>query len=99
MSISIFAASSSYLSFTLGQVNCLIRQSLLSWGDKGLNAALKDAALKEYPALALKAFDSDISPEPDYLPLIAAAGVLLLEANRIAQLYLQDHPFYLKWAG
>ena len=79
----------------LGQVNCLIRQPLLTWGDKGFNAALKDAPLQENSALALKAFNPDISPEPDYLPLIATAGVLLLEANRIAQLYLQDHFFTL----
>ncbi len=38
--------------------------------------------------LAFKAFNTDIGAEPDYLPLIAAAGVLLLELDDIAQLYL-----------
>ncbi len=44
--------------------------------------------------LALKALDSYISAEPDYLPLIAAAGVLLLEANHITQLYVHNHSFH-----
>ena len=44
--------------------------------------------------LAFEAFNPDISPEPDYLPLIATTGVLLLEANHITQLYLHNHSFY-----
>ncbi len=46
--------------------------------------------------LAFKAFNTYISAEPHYLPLIAAAGVLLLEANHITQLYLHNHSFCLK---
>lgn len=45
--------------------------------------------------LTFNAFDSYISAEPDYLPLIATTGVLLLEANHIAQLYLHNHAFCL----
>jgi len=51
--------------------------------------------------LAFEAFNSDISPEPDHLPLIATTGVLLPQANHIAQLYLHSHantpapPFFL----
>ena len=41
--------------------------------------------------LALKALNPYISAEPDYLPLIATTGVLLLEANHITQLYLHNH--------
>ena len=41
--------------------------------------------------LAFKAFNSDISPEPDHLPLIATTGVLLPQANHIAQPYLHGH--------
>ena len=41
--------------------------------------------------LAALAPDADISTEPDYLPFIAAAGVLLLEADDVAQSYLGDH--------
>ena len=46
--------------------------------------------------LAFEAFNPDISPEPDYLPLIATTGVLLLEANHITQLYLHNHSLCLK---
>ena len=35
-------------------------------------------------ALALKALNPDVSTESDYLPLIATAGMLLLEANHIS---------------
>jgi hypothetical protein len=48
--------------------------------------ALEGAALEENAALALEALKTDISPQPDHLPLIAAAGVLLLEADPVAQL-------------
>ena len=61
---------------------------LLSSIDKVLNSTLKDTTCQKDTTLALKAFNADISPESDYLPLIAAAGVLLLEADYIAQLYL-----------
>jgi hypothetical protein len=64
---------------------------LLTSGNKGFDPALKDTSLKEHSVLALKAFNPNISPEPDHLPLIATAGVLLLEANHIAQLYLHNH--------
>jgi len=57
------------------------------------NSALKDASLQKNTALAFKAFNPDISPQPHYLPLIAAAGVLLLQANHITQFYLHSHAF------
>ena len=41
--------------------------------------------------LALKAFDADVSAQPDYLPFVATAGVLLLEADHIAELYFHNH--------
>jgi hypothetical protein len=82
-------------------LSALCGASLLTSGDKGFNPALKDAALKEHLVLALKASNSDIRPEPDYLPLIATAGVLLLEANHVTQFELHNHClntrcFYLK---
>tara|TARA_B100000315_G_C14423907_1_gene516882 strand:+ start:138 stop:275 length:138 start_codon:yes stop_codon:yes gene_type:complete len=43
---------------------------------------------KKDEALTFKTFNADISVEPDYLPFIAAARVLLLEVNHITQLYL-----------
>ncbi len=43
-----------------------------------------------------KALDPNVGTEPDYLPLIVAAGVLLLQANYIAQIYLDNHSFYLR---
>ena len=44
--------------------------------------------------LAFKALEANISAESDYLPLIAAAGVLLLKANHVPQLYLHNHSSY-----
>ncbi len=64
---------------------------LLSSGDKGFNPALEDGALKENTTLAFEAFNPDISAEPDYLPLVAPAGMFLLEADYITQVYFRDH--------
>jgi hypothetical protein len=47
--------------------------------------------LKKDAALALEALDTYVGTEPDYLPLIAAAGVFFLEAHDVAQLYLNNH--------
>jgi len=63
----------------------------LSSGNEGFKSPLKDTSLKKDSTLAVKAFNPDISTEPDYLPLIAAARVLLFEANYIAQPYLHNH--------
>ena len=43
-----------------------------------------------------KALNPNVSTKSDYLPLIAAAGVFLLETNHIAQLYLHSYSSYLK---
>jgi len=63
---------------------------LLWWGRVGVNSldsALKDSALKKNAVLTFKTFNAYISAEPDYLPFIAAAGMLLLEANNITESY------------
>ena len=60
-------------------------------GNKGHNPAFKDSAFKENLMLALKAPDLDISPEPDYLPLVAATGMLLLKTNHVTQSYFDSH--------
>ncbi len=57
---------------------------------------LKDAALEENTVPTFKALNPNVSTEPNYLPLIVAAGVLLLEANYITQFYLHNHSFYLR---
>ena len=57
---------------------------------------LKDAALKDNTVLAFEAFNSYISPEPDYFPFVATTGMLLLQADDITQLYLHNHSFCLK---
>ena len=46
--------------------------------------------------LALEALNADICTKTDYLPFIAAAGVLLLEADDITQLYLHDHTYEVR---
>ena len=59
---------------------------VLLWGqvrDNGFDSTLKDAALKKDIVLTFKALNAYISTEPDYLPLIATAGMLLLEANYV----------------
>ncbi len=58
---------------------------------RGDSPALKDTSFEENAVLAFKAFDSYISADPDHLPFITAAGVLLLEADHITQLYLHNH--------
>ena len=67
--------------------------SALSSGDEGFDSTLKDASFKEKTVLAFKALNTDVSADPDHLPLIAAAGVLFLEADDISQLYLHNHFF------
>ena len=67
-------------------------------GHKDPDSALEDTARQEYPTLTALAPDADIGPEPDYLPFIAIAGVLLLEANDVAQSYLGDH-WLSRWKG
>ncbi len=57
-------------------------------GDDRFDSALKDTTFKKDVALTFKTFNADISAEPDYLPLVAATGVLLLKVNHITQLYL-----------
>ncbi len=63
-------------------------------GNNTFNPALKNAALKKNPVVTFKAFNSDIGAKPDYLPFIAATGVLLLEADNITELYLQAYSSY-----
>ena len=58
------------------------------------NPALKDASFQKNSALAFEALDTDISSQPHHLPLIAAAGMLLLEMDYIAQFYLHYHTGY-----
>ena len=60
-------------------------------GNKGPDPALKDTAFKENLTLALKAPDADINSKPDYLPLVAATGMLLLKTNHVTQSYFDSH--------
>ena len=71
-------------------------EPLLSSGNEGFNSALKDTSLEENTVPAFKALNSNVSTKPDYLPLIAAAGVFLLETNHVTQLYLHSYSSYLK---
>jgi len=57
----------------------------LTPGDKLLNPAFEYASFQEDASLAFKACNPDVSSEPHYPPLIAAAGVLLLEADYITK--------------
>ena len=66
-------------------------ESSVSPGNKGYYPVLEDTAFKDDLTLALKAPDPDVSPDSDYLPLVAATGVLFLEANHIAQFYFDSH--------
>ena len=61
----------------------LVGKPLRSSGNEGFNSALKDTAPEENMVSAFKALKPNVSTESDYPPLIAAAGVLLLETNHI----------------
>ena len=43
--------------------------------------------------MALEAFYTYISPQPHHLPLIAAAGMNLLEADHVTELNLHNHGY------
>jgi len=43
--------------------------------------------------MALEAFYSYISAQPHHLPLIAAAGMNLLEAYHITEFYVHNHGY------
>ena len=42
---------------------------------------------------AFYALHTNISPEPNHFPLVATAGVFLLQANHVAQSYFHNHFF------
>ena len=60
-------------------------------GDNRPDSTLKDTAFKQDMVLAFEAFNTYISAQPDHLPLIAAAGVFLLEADDITERYSHNH--------
>ena len=51
----------------------------------------KDASFQKNPVLALEAFNADVRAQPYYLPFVAAAGVLLLEADNVTKFYFHNH--------
>ena len=61
--------------------------------NKLLNPALKDTSCQEDTAMAFQAFYAYISPQPYHLPLVAAAGVLLLEPDHVTKLNLHNQAF------
>jgi hypothetical protein len=56
---------------------------LFTPGDKLFHSAFKDVSLQKDAMLTFQAFNPDISAEADYLPFVAAAGMLLFEADYI----------------
>ena len=54
------------------------------------DALPKLAADKRHSAVARGAHDADVHAHPHHLPLQAAAGVLLLQCDHIAQVNVQD---------
>jgi len=73
--------------------------SLRAPGHEGPDSALESTARQQYATLATLAPDADICPEADNLPLKAAAGVLLLEADHVAQPYLGNHQLSRREGG
>jgi hypothetical protein len=51
----------------------------------------KNASFQENASPAGKTLDTDVSPEPHYLPFITAAGMSFLEMHHVAETYFQDH--------
>jgi hypothetical protein len=58
----------------------------LSPGHKFFDPAFKAASGNKNSALAFETFYAYIRPQSHYLPLITAAGVLLLQADYITEL-------------
>ncbi len=52
---------------------------------------LKGITCEENVVLALPALNAYISAQPDHLPLIAATGVRLLQADYVSQPYIKYH--------
>jgi len=63
-----------------------VQLRLFRTGDYRFYPAFEGTAVEEDPALAFKALNADIGTEPDNQPLIAAAGVLFLEADHVTEL-------------
>jgi hypothetical protein len=53
---------------------------------------LKNASFHENAAAAFEAFKADIGAKPDYLPVIATAGVNFFEPDDIAEFCFLCHP-------
>jgi hypothetical protein len=50
-------------------------------------------------ALAPQTPDTYVGTKPDYLPIIATAGVLFLQPDYVTEFYVQDHYFLLFQTG
>ena len=68
-------------------------------GGRAPQPAFQGASLQQHPALALEAPDADIGTYPEHQPLVAAAGVLLFQADNIAQPDLRCHSSVLRKLG
>ena len=64
---------------------------LLSLRNEGFDPAFKDTSVKENAALTFETFNPYVGTDSDYLPLVAPTGVLFLETDHIAQLYISNH--------
>ena len=61
---------------------------MVGWGGNAFNPARQQAAFEEDTALTFETLKTNVSAKPDYLPLIAAAGVLLLQVDYVTKLYI-----------
>jgi len=55
---------------------------------ENLQPALKNPPFQSHAPLAFPTFEPYVGAQPDYLPLVAAAGMLLLKPHHIACPYL-----------
>jgi len=67
--------------------------------DESLNTAFEDTARQPDATLAPPAADADIGAEPDHLPLVAAAGMLLFETDYVSESNVGDHQRLPQLAG
>jgi hypothetical protein len=59
-----------------------------AFSDKTSHPALKHTPSQKNMATALLAFDPDVGPHSEHLPLVTATGMLLLQPNYITNPYL-----------
>jgi len=76
---------------TLLTVLYLLRPTWLAARYERLQASLEVATRKEHSALALQTAQTDVCPEADHPPLVAATRMWLAQSDHVSESKLDDH--------